>query len=687
VSSDQADRGARVRQNAEAGRDAYIAGRDVTVNNYFPVGTGQSAAPGLVRGTDATSEERDQYIRIAQEAAHRDAGHLVPVIGAGLSVSLGAPTWKELVARLRAASGLGPQVDELPRELLSRVKDHLGESQYETLIQQWLSLPDNRTSLAHQSIAAAGTRFVLTTNLDYAVERAFELAGRPLRPENVVIGSQPNSLRLLKGTTNAGTVLIKIRGTLQDPASWILDQKAYEAAYIGNDNVKDLWDALALRPLFIGFGFAYDDVREPLRAVEVLYQRGGYAIMSIEDIRNHSATLRRNGIMPIAVLNFEQVPEVVDEIFRCSPVRIEKRIEIGTNTRSLVVGAARIDVPQEFDEATEIDVSTAIANAVEIQPYSSLLTGELRRRYGQRGAYFDSLLKWTSAGELQKVAAVVDALIQYPDIFLGQLLPRSLRQQKPAEILKIMWKVADDNLRRTIKDNILATIDQPAGMSYGAMRSLAWFAATIMGSHPGMLVPPVTISLGNSLRIAKYPLTRYQVGTLRRGDSLRETYPIRPYTLTSRDEIYEILALLNRQASGTGLWRLPTDSEWKEAISLTSSGRWPWGDADPERGQHAHLKYLSGGAIAPHVLEVGVFPGDTAPVKDLIGNVYEVVAPATRADLNLAGGSWTTSFKSGTASRFSFISNWKGRFRDNVGLRPVLLVDKSARTAGTVEPC
>lgn len=667
--------------DVEAGRDAYIAGRDVTVYNYFAVGTGQSATPGLARGTDATSEERDQYIRIAQEAAHRDAGHLVPVIGAGLSVSLGAPTWKELSSRLRAASGLEPQADERPYELFNRVKDHLGEPQYETLIQQWLSISDNRTSLAHQSIAAAGTRFVLTTNLDYAVERAFELAGRPLRPENVVVGGRPNSLRLLKGTTNAGAVLIKIHGTLQDPASWMLDQKAHDAAYSGN-GIRDLWNALALRPLFIGFSFAHDDVNEPPRTMEILCQRGGYAILPIEDIRSNSATLRRNGIMPIAVLNFEQVPEVMDEIFRCSPVSIERRVEIGTNTRRLAIGAARVEVPPEFDDATEGDVATAIANAVEIQPYSSLLTGELRRRHGQRGAYFDSLLRWASGGELQKVAVAIGALTQYPDIFLGQLLPRSLRQQKPAEILKVMWEVADEKLRYAIKKSILDALDQPVGMNYGAMRSLAWFAAAIMGAHAGMLMPPATIALDSSLRIAKYPLTRYQVGTLRRNNSLRETHPIRPYTLTSRDEIHEILALLNRQASGTGSWRIPTDSEWKQAVSLTSGGRWPWGDGDPERGQHSHLKYFDGGAIAPHVLEVGVFPGDTAPVKDLIGNVYEVVALASRADLNLAGGSWTTSFKSDGTSRFSFISNWKGPFRDNVGLRPVLLADKPAGTAG-----
>lgn len=627
---------------------------------------------------DATAEERNVYIRTAQEAAHRDAGQLVPVIGAGLSVPVGVPTWKDLAARLQAASGLEPRADELPRELFERVRESLGDSQYETLIQQWLSTPVNRTSLAHQAIVAAGTQFVLTTNLDYTLERAFELAGRPLSPENVIIGSRPNALSLLKGTTHSGTVLIKIHGTLQDPTSWILDQEAYDRAYIENESIKTLWSALGLKPLFIGFGFADDDVNESLRAVEALYRRGGYAIMSMESIRNHSATLRRSGIMPIAVLNFEQVPEVVDEIFHCSQVAIERRTAVGTNARSLLVGAARIDVPPEFDDKAEFDVAVATANAVEIQPYSSLLTAEVRRRYGQRGVYFNSILKWSNSGELQKVAVVIGALTTYPDVFIGQLLPRSLRQQKPAEILRIMWEVADEILRNTIKQRVLDTLEQPTGVNYVTVRSLAWFAAAVMNAHPGMRMPPVTVSLNdNTLRIAKYPLTRYQVGMLRRDESLRESHPIRPYTLTSRDEIDEILDLLNDQADEAGLWRLPTVAEWKKAISLTSSGRWPWGDADPERGQHAHLKYFVGGAIAPHVLEVGVFPGDSAPLKDLIGNVYEVVTRGTRADLCLAGGSWTTAFSVSATTRFSFISNWKGQFRDNVGLRPVLYGHRS----------
>ena len=360
--------------------------------------------------TDATADERNLYIRTAQEAAHRDAGQLVPVIGAGLSVSVGLPAWKDLEARLRAASGLEPRADELPRELFGRVKESLGDSQYGTLIQQWLSTPDDRTSLALQAIVAAGTQSVLTTNLDYVLERAFELAGRPLPPENVIIGSRPNAPSLLKGATHSGTILIKIHGTLQDPASWVLDQEAYDRAYVENGSIKTLWSALDLKPLFIGFGFADDDVNESLRAVEVLYRRGGYAIMSIESIRNHSATLKRNGIMPIAVFNFEQVPEVVDEIFHCSQIAIERRIAVGTNARSLVVAAARIDVPPEFDDKAEFDVAAATANAVEIQPYSSLVTGEIRRRYGQRGVYFNSILKWSNSGELQKASTVIGAL-------------------------------------------------------------------------------------------------------------------------------------------------------------------------------------------------------------------------------------------------------------------------------------
>ena len=187
---------------------------------------------------DATAQERDLYIRTGQEAAHREAGQLVPVIGAGLSVPVGVPAWKDLAARLRAASGLGSLADELPRELFRRVRESLGDSQYQTLIQQWLSLPDNRTSLAHQAVVAANTKFVVTTNLDYALERAFELADRSLAPENVIIGSKPDALSLLKGTTHSRTTLIKIHGTLQDPSSWILEQEAYDRAYIENGTVR-----------------------------------------------------------------------------------------------------------------------------------------------------------------------------------------------------------------------------------------------------------------------------------------------------------------------------------------------------------------------------------------------------------------------------------------------------------------
>jgi hypothetical protein len=380
-------------------------------------------------------------------------------------------------------------------------------------------------------------------------------------------------------------------------------------------------------------------------------------------------------MMAISIVSFHQIPEVLDEIFRCSTIATEMRTEISTRTRSIVVGAAKVDIPPEFDNEDVLEVVSVIGNAIEVQPYSSFLTNETRRRYGQRGMYFNLLTKWIGSGNAQidmlKARTVLAALARYPDVFLTQVLARTLRQPKPAGILKAMWELSDERLREYIKAAVLAKFNAPVDVDYTGMRSLAYFASTVMSSHPAMEMPPILGPAYGPISPTRYPLTRCQVGTLRRDRSLCESHPLRPYTLSYRGEIEEILHLLNQQFGDNGIWRLPKATEWK-LFAVGGPSRWPWGDADPERGRHAHLGYIDGGAIASHPLEVGVFPDDNSDLRDLIGNVYEVVRNDSLSnDLELAGGSWTTAFNDSSTSRFSIISHWVGKSRDNVGIRPV----------------
>lgn len=302
-----------------------------------------------------------------------------------------------------------------------------------------------------------------------------------------------------------------------------------------------------------------------------------------------------------------------------------------------------------------------------------LLTDEPRRQYYERGQYLGSLLKWINSGDLQKAKVILEGLVRYPDLFFGQVLPSVVREPKPkGESFKVMWEVADELTRERLRKRVLEILEQPGETTYSALRVLAWFSSVIMGAHPAMRMPPVTVEVQPGLSTTKFPLTRYQIGWLKQDESLQGSHPIRPYTLSSREEAMEIIKLLNEQFGDGGKWRLPSESERRNFLAMTP-GHWPWGDADPERGEHAHLEFRGhGGAIAQHPVEVGVFRRDTGPLRDLIGNVYEVVVcGAAGSELGLAGGSWTTAFQDSTTSRFAMISYWSTGRRNNVGIRPV----------------
>lgn len=611
--------------------------------------------------------------------ARKESQSLIPIIGAGLSIPLGLPSWQDFRRTLAEAAQIPVDENEKARNFMSRAQQKMPRSQYLTIVRQILNVPSNRTSVALQALASGRIKMIATTNLDFAIENAFLMRGSPLPPQNVITGELLRNPRNILDTTT-GCTIAKIHGSLEDPSSWVLDKDQYDKAYYPDGGLlRQWWTNLPGRPLFVGFGLSDDDVSEMLRWMEVANSVGAYAILLEEDLDSKKSNLLDNGINPIPIANYDQIPEAIDEIFQCEPLRVEIYQSIGAESKKLIIGATKADIPIGIGQNDQDELVKLIANSVDYMPARSLVDdGAPRRKYGTKGAAKNSIVDAIDQRRLKICVPIIEALQVYPELFLSHILIPSMKSSKKTNYaLELIWSKCDEKTRETVQNFVADVFKDPSMFSYGALRGISWFAAHILHSHPAMCLPPQLVQATENLQVCKYPITRFQAGALLKGECLENSHPIRPFTLRSIADANAIVNALNLEFSDFGRWRLPSRIEW-EMIASCPPDRWPWGAAEPEPFKHAHLKYnRGGGAAATHPMDVGVFPLGLSKggVSDLIGNVYEVVTDENAENgYSLCGGSWTTSYIDCVRSKFSIVSLW-GKGENNVGVRPVLSKD------------
>lgn len=630
---------------------------------------------------ELTEEMKLVLIKNPIQMAMLDRVNLVPIVGAGASLSLGLPNWQQLIQNLtrRAGIDLKTSITEEPPDILQDIKQRLGDITFTASIQHELRLDRASTSTALQALTTAPIGRIITTNLDFAIEVAFSKAGKPLPPENVGRGYSKEELALFERQSSE-PILLKIHGSLERPASWVLTRKDYDTAYVHPGNLKEFFSTKNSIPLFIGFSFSDFDVNEGLRLASLSWYKKAYTIIPIKDARKLETRLKNIGVIPIGFFEFDQIPEIIDEIFRCSPLSIEfrffKKADISPR---LKIGGADIEVPSEiWDSQEKRDrVTSLLTNAFEIQPNESILDGRARRIYGRKGWYREEILGILKVKDVNLLQLVFKAMIQYPEILFEGLTGSILKMDEADhfQFFRTFFDAIPENLTepRERMDRFLLSNVHNSEFGYKCLRAIANILAW-RGLHPAMKIPPPSVQVGKLL-VPIYPLTRYQVGVLTENLTLKSEHLIWPYTLHSPDEANRIIKKL-RDATNQK-WRLPSSGEWLGMTGINDENPWPWGKNPPEFKVHAHLKYADlGGNVARHPLEVGIFPKGQSlhGVFDLIGNVYEILLEYISASISdnvLAGGAWTTAFHTRMPERFHPISGW-GFGRNNIGIRPVL---------------
>lgn len=191
------------------------------------------------------------------------AGKLVPFLGAGTSISAGAPSWKTLITRLASTVGLTQneirKLEELNvldqaaylRELYQDEGLHFG-----TAVKDIVDL--SRYGLAPSLLAGLPSKEAITLNYDDLFELASLDAGRD---RTVLPGNH--------GSKTDGW-LLKLHGSVDDPDSIVLTRDDYLGYNASREALSALVKATLITHhlLFVGFGLADDHFHAIVHDVE-----------------------------------------------------------------------------------------------------------------------------------------------------------------------------------------------------------------------------------------------------------------------------------------------------------------------------------------------------------------------------------------------------------------------------------
>lgn len=222
---------------------------------------------------------------LVQELADRRA---IIVVGSGLSAQSRAndgsspPTWSGLVEHLVDRCILSqPDKEELGELVASKqfpqaaqgVRDKANPQEFAAVLRAALQRPSFAPSAAHNAIAAIDAPVVINLNFD----RIYENLCLSLNADSYVISHYFNE-DFVRNIRSPQRVLMKLHGSVDDPARCIFSSSDYRAAQTNNAAVFETVAAL-LRTrtvLFIGCGFQGDPDVDRLLTENALKLPGSY---------------------------------------------------------------------------------------------------------------------------------------------------------------------------------------------------------------------------------------------------------------------------------------------------------------------------------------------------------------------------------------------------------------------------
>ena len=271
------------------------------------------AAPPRAGGTRYVDRLPKDLRRVLAE------GRWLPVIGAGLSACAtlddgrGPLLWNALGEQVAADLDI-PAGD--PIDVLSAYSAVYRRPRLVERLGELLLVDEVETSPAHRAFAQLPFGMVVTTNVDFLLERAYSEQRRPCVP---MIGE--SQLAIPRRST--ATHLLKFHGDLNHPDQLVVTEEDYDGFLDRNPLLATFLSSafLSHEPVLIGYSLSDTDLREVLALLRERLGRMTRAVWAIlpTDPGNDTARFERRGVHPVVLdptAPDDQRPAVLAAFFR-----------------------------------------------------------------------------------------------------------------------------------------------------------------------------------------------------------------------------------------------------------------------------------------------------------------------------------------------------------------------------------